>query len=121
MVRDTGFEPACKCCVYQGSGATDSQIHSQSFRDHPEMTEIAAAWADLPDALKAAVLGIVRVAGKRALGRMASHTGCTARRSCASQRSRLDQRCAPHFDLRHVARFWTNDTFAKRWRVGHEL
>ena len=63
MVRDAGFEPACKCCIHQGSRAADSQIHSQSFRDEPELREIAAAWPDLPEALKAAVLGIVRSVG----------------------------------------------------------
>jgi len=63
MVRDAGFEPACKCCIHQGSGATDSQIDSQSFRGHPELAEILGAWPDLPEALKAAVLGIVRSIG----------------------------------------------------------
>ena len=63
MVRDAGFEPACKCCIYQGSRAADSQIHSQSFREHPELAEILGAWPDLPEALKAAVLGIVRSVG----------------------------------------------------------
>jgi hypothetical protein len=68
-----GFEPACKCCIHKGSGATDSQIDSQSFRDHPEVAEIAAAWDDLPDALKAAVLGIVR-----------SAAGCVPKRTAES-------------------------------------
>ena len=63
MVRDAGFEPACKCCIHQGSGATDSQIHSQSFREHTELAEILGAWPNLPEALKAAVLGIVRSVG----------------------------------------------------------
>jgi len=63
MVRDAGFEPACKCCIHQGSRAADSQIHSQSFRGEPELAEIAAAWTGLPEALKAAVLGIVRSDG----------------------------------------------------------
>jgi hypothetical protein len=63
MVRDAGFEPACKSRIHQGSRATDSQIHSQSFRDNPELAEILGAWPDLPEALKAAVLGIVRSVG----------------------------------------------------------
>ena len=62
MVRDAGFEPACKCCIHQGSRANDSQIDSQGLWDEPELREIAAAWDDMPDALKAAVLGIVRSA-----------------------------------------------------------
>jgi hypothetical protein len=68
MVRDAGFEPACKCCIHQRSRAADSQIDSQSFRQHPELAEIASTWADLPDALKAAVLGIVRSVGSGLTG-----------------------------------------------------
>ena len=60
MVRDAGFEPACKRCIHQGSRAADSQIDSQSFRDEPELREIAAAWPLLAGPLKAAVLAIVR-------------------------------------------------------------
>jgi hypothetical protein len=55
-VRDAGFEPAAKRIHYEGASAQSSQIASQKRG----LAEIVAIWADLPGALQAGVLAIVR-------------------------------------------------------------
>ena len=58
-MRDAGFEPVGKVSNYAGLRAMP-QIAPQDSGDASELGEIATAWPDLPEPLKAAVLAIVR-------------------------------------------------------------
>ena len=62
MVRDAGFEPAKRRWLSSTYGCSPTTGPTR-FKWPEEVEEIALAWAGLPDALKAAVLGIVRSMG----------------------------------------------------------
>ena len=63
MVRDAGFEPAGNPCCDKGSSGEWAQIEAQRPALDAEGQEVSAAWPDLPHALRAAVLAIVRSVG----------------------------------------------------------
>src|ERR1700678_555033 len=65
-----GFEPAASPCIDEASVGVPSHIASHEAKTKLEGWEVIEAWAGLPEALRAAILAIVR-----------SHTGATGKRS----------------------------------------
>jgi hypothetical protein len=59
-MRDTGFEPAVNSPFLEESANRLSQIPSLKDLRGLELCEVIAAWPDLPEALRAGVLAIVR-------------------------------------------------------------
>jgi hypothetical protein len=59
-MRDTGFEPAAKSPFLEKSANRLSQIPSLKDLRGLELCEVIAAWPDLPEALRAGVLAIIR-------------------------------------------------------------
>lgn len=60
LVRSPGIEPDEIACKIKGSSVTLSQGLSQKAESFQELAEVLAVWPDLPPALRAAVLAIVR-------------------------------------------------------------
>jgi len=54
------FEPAAESSIHQASPCGASHIASHDSEDASELAEVRTAWAGLPQALKAAILAIVR-------------------------------------------------------------
>ena len=70
MVRDAGFEPESGICIDAGFRGAVSQIASHDVQIKLDGWEVVEAWPGLPEALRAAILAIVR-----------SFTGRDAKRS----------------------------------------
>jgi len=64
------FEPDARRCIDEASAGVTSHIASHEARIRLEGWEVVEAWAGLPEALRAAILAIVR-----------SHAGATSKRS----------------------------------------
>jgi len=59
-----GFEPPRKF-TQSGKSRHDTPLDTPDFKASPEMREIAAAWAGLPRSMRAAMLAVLRAAGRQ--------------------------------------------------------
>lgn len=68
-VGATGFEPEARAYIDEASAGVTSHIASHEVKTKLEGWEVVDAWAGLPEALRAAILAIVRAHQNEKVGR----------------------------------------------------